>query len=179
MNRKYRRIQTSVTIGHAEWRRVRRRGMEPVQPIQPPLAERLAGQWRRMVALATAAWARLTKQQLAVVSLALGLFVGLVVLGWWLWPVQWDASTWTGANFNNLPAVKRELVIDNSADLFSYTVDQGRVQALLADWPGAADDICRLAADEADDAQRMRYEALLYITTGQMCADQADKAAQE
>ena len=24
-----------------------------------------------------------------IVSFVVGLFIGLVVLGWWLWPVQW------------------------------------------------------------------------------------------
>lgn len=168
MNRKYKRIQYSVTTGHAEWRKVRRQGQQPVV-TQPKLSERLATQWQRMVGFATAVWSRLTKKQLTLISLALGLFVGLVVLGWWLVPVEWDASTWTGADFNNLPSQKREMVIENSADLFSYTVDQGRVQALLNDWPEAEADICRLAANATDDGQRMRYEALLYISTGRMC----------
>jgi len=170
MKRQYRRIQQSVAVGHQEWRRVRRRGLQPVEP-QPTTAERLREQFRRMTALATAAWNRLTKEQLVVVALALGTFVGLVVLGWGLWPVEWDASSWTGANFNNLPAEKRALVIDNSAELFSYTTNHARVRALLADWPGAAEDICRLADGAPDDASRIRYEALLYITTGQMCSD--------
>lgn len=170
MKRKYERIQYSVTVGHAEWRRVRRRGAEP-EIKRPTLSEQLSDQWQRLVNLATAAWNRLTKKQLMLVSLALGLFVGLVVLGWWLVPVQWDASTWTGANFHNLPAEKRETVLENSAELFSYTLDQGRVKDLVADWPGADADICRLAANASDDAEQLRYEALLYISTGRMCED--------
>lgn len=171
MKNKYsrRRIEQSVAIGHAQWRAVRRRGEEPPPPT---FSERAQVQLARMTALLMAAWNQMSKQAAVIGALAIGLFVGLVVLGWWLWPVQWDASTWTGANFNNLPANKRALVIDNSAELFSYTLDQGRVRSLLADWPGAAGDICRLADHAGDDATRLRYEALLYITTGQMCGDQ-------
>lgn len=162
------RIEQSVATGHAHWRAVRRRGTALPEPT---LAEQLQQRWQRMVALLTAAWNRLSKKTAVAGALALGVFVGLVVLGWGLWPVEWDASTWDGATFHNLPEAKRALVLDNSADLFSYDTDQARVRALLADWPGAADDICRLAATAPDDAQRMRYEALLYITSGQMCSD--------
>ena len=171
MTRKYQRIQYSITVGHAEWRRARRRGLEPV--VTPPtISERTAVQWQRMVALTTSSWNRLTKKQIAIACLVLGTFVGLVVLGWWLVPVQWDASTWTGANFNNLPDSKRQTVLENSAELFSYTLDQGRVKELVTDWPGADADICRLAGSAADDAERLRYEALLYISTGRMCGEE-------
>lgn len=171
MKRQYKRIQYSVTVGHAEWRRVRRNSVQTAAP-QPPFSQKAAEKWRSLVERAAAIWERLTKKQMALISLALGLFVGLVVLGWWLTPVQWDASEWQGANFHNLPVEKRALVIDNSADLFSYTLDQGRVTALLADWPTAADDICRQAAVAGDDAAQVRYEALLYIATGRLCEEE-------
>jgi hypothetical protein len=169
MNQRQKRIETSITIGHAEWRRVRRRQERPSPEPPPPWAQR---QWANMMGLATAVWSRLTRLQLALVSLALGLFVGLVVLGWWLWPVQWDASQWTGAGYHNLTADRRAQIITNSAELFSYTLDQQRVTALYADWPTAAADICHLAAAAPDQATRLRYEALLYIHTGRLCQDQ-------
>lgn len=122
-----------------------------------------------MVNISTAAWSKLTKRQIAALALALGVFVGLVVLGWGLWPVRWDASNWTGAEFSNLPQDKRAIVLENSAELFSYTTDTGRVLQLTADWPNAPADICNLAARTTDENERRRFDALHYILTGEVC----------
>lgn len=174
MNRQQKRIHTSITIGHAEWRRVRRRQTPPPPPFDP--AARRLGRWAReqgrwAMGGITAVWQRLSRPQLALLSLSLGLFVGLVILGWWLWPVQWDPSQWTGAGYHNLTPDRQTQIIRNSAELFSYTLDQERVIALYADWPDAAAQICRLAAATPDPAARLRYEALLYIHTGQLCPE--------
>lgn len=168
MSRRYQRIEHSVSIGHAEWRRVRR-SAPPVEEPKPTIADRLQKRWAALVQMTTAVWDRMTKRQIAMITLSLGLFVGLVVLGWGLWPVQWDASTWTGASFNNLPETKRQVVLENSAELFSYTTDTGRVLKLTADWPEAPADICKLAAATTLQDERRRFDALHYILTGEVC----------
>lgn len=167
MKRTYRRIETSVSIGHKEWRRVRRGDVPVIQ--KESLSDKLRKQWDALVRMATAVWQKATKRQIALITLAFGLFVGLVILGWGLWPVQWDASNWTGASFSNLPEPKRQIVLQNSAELFSYTTDTGRVLQLTADWPEAPGDICRLASEAQSEDERRRFDALHYILTGEVC----------
>lgn len=166
-DRKYRRVDMSVQMTHYKWRR-HRTSTEP-EEVLPTFSERLNEQYGRLKENVTVLWGKRTKGQVFALSISLGLFIGLVVLGWWLVPVQWDASNWTGANFNNLPQAKRQMVIENSAELFSYTTDQERVRQLLRDWPGAVEDICYLAEQEDDQSGKLRLEALVYIETGKMC----------
>lgn len=166
-NRKYIRIEQSVTMGHREWRKARRSA--PVAVI--PFSDRVKDWMQAIRIRITAVWDKLTKVQIATGTLFIGLLVGLIVLGWWLFPVQWDATAWTGADYNNLPLNKRTVILQNSAELYSYTHEQARVESLISDWPDVEDDICQLVTLAEDVGQKIRYQTLIYIKTGNTCAE--------
>jgi len=109
-------------------------------------------------------WARLDKWQTAVIGLVAGLFIGLVVLGWWLWPVQW-----TNASFNELGEAEQIMVVEMTADLYSYNHDPVRVAQALAEWQDGVPLACALAAQETDWAKRARLISIAAVRNGRGC----------
>ena len=101
------------------------------------------------------------------VAFIVGLFIGLVVLGWWLWPVEW-----TGAGPQDLAPEDQAVYLRTIADAYSLQPGNTQlVQRALSNWPDADVAICRLAADTADPAERARLEAIAAIhNNGQGCA---------
>ncbi|MEJ2747983.1 MAG: hypothetical protein P8183_08750 [Anaerolineae bacterium] len=103
--------------------------------------------------------------QLAVlVAFIVGLFLGLVVLGWWLWPVQW-----TDAGPQHLAQADQAQFVRDVADLYSFQGDQQRVKDALGGWGGDVA-ACQLAATSLDPAEVARLEAVARVVNGQGCA---------
>jgi len=108
----------------------------------------------------------------AAVAFLVGLFIGLVVLGWWLWPVEW-----TGAGLQDLTTTNQELFVRTVAELYSFDGDTAKVTEALGGWGG--DSVaCQLAQTSADPAQRARLEAVAAIVNNQGCVGQAAPAAE-
>ncbi|MEZ4517490.1 MAG: hypothetical protein R3C44_11880 [Chloroflexota bacterium] len=61
-----------------------------------------------------------------LVTFILGLIIGLVVLGWWLFPVEY-----TGATPAGLFPEYQTLYVRNVAELFSFDNNQEKVRAAL------------------------------------------------
>lgn len=93
-----------------------------------------------------------------------GLLIGLVVLGWGLWPVQW-----TDAGPQHLAEADQAQFVRNVADLYSFQGDQQRVREALGGWGGDAV-ACQLAATSLDPAEVARLEAVAGVVNGQGCA---------
>ncbi len=99
-----------------------------------------------------------------LVSFILGLVIGLVVLGWGIWPVQW-----TDAGPAQLAKADQARYIRTVAELYSHQGDQQKVRDALGGWGGDAA-ACQLAATTADPADAARLEAVAAIVNGQGCA---------
>lgn len=110
-----------------------------------------------------AAWIRENVTVALVAAFLLGAIVGLVVLGWWLWPVQW-----TNADPADLRPIHKDAYIQLVADSYAVTNDRdaalAEIQALKA--PGDQDitlsvrlndliDV-RTAAGQIAKAERLR-----------------------
>jgi len=109
------------------------------------------------------AWIRKTLTKEVVLAFLLGAFVGLVVLGWWLWPVQW-----TNADPSDLRSNHKDAYLQTVADSYALTRDtataRARLQSVLA--PGEGDRelaarinalvASRLEAGKADEALRLQ-----------------------
>lgn len=107
-------------------------------------------------------------QQLTVIQLGLfllGVFIGLVVLGWWLWPVEW-----TEARFSDLAEHRQRIALLAAADLYAYDQRNQYAGALVGEWSGeAAAMACRMAAEETDVARQMRLVALVFAMNNYGC----------
>ena len=92
-----------------------------------------------------------------------GLLIGLLVLGWWLWPVQW-----TDATPAHLSPQYRTIYLRQTADLYSYERDPERVIEALLYWRGdrAA---CELAYQVDDPAEKARLVTVAYTINGVGC----------
>ena len=63
-----------------------------------------------------------------IISFIVGLFIGLVVLGWWLWPVQW-----TDAGPNDLRPDAQETYLRMAIDSYTLNQDAAVAQQRIAE----------------------------------------------
>lgn len=98
-----------------------------------------------------------------LVTFILGLIIGLVVLGWWLFPVEYTGTTPAGL-FPEYQAI----YVRNTAELFSFDNNQEKVRAALGGWGGDAV-ACQLAATSTDPADQQRLIAVATVVNGQGC----------
>lgn len=98
------------------------------------------------------------------VVFAVGLLIGLVVLGWWVWPVQW-----TDATPAHMTPRYQQTYIEMVADLYAYDLDAARVAARLKGWDDDATFVCQVVAHATDPATRMRLIAIAATRNGIGC----------
>lgn len=94
----------------------------------------------------------------------LGLFIGLVVLGWWLWPVQW-----TDATPAELSQDYQNIYVQMTAELYAQTGNQELVNQALGGWGGDVA-ACNIANSTDDPTERARMEAVAIVVNGAGCA---------
>ena len=99
----------------------------------------------------------------ALVAFIAGLLIGLVVLGWWLFPVQF-----TGADPAALLPQYQAAFIRNAAELYSFDNNQEKLRSTLSGWGGDAL-ACELAQASVDPGDRARLVAAATIVNGQGC----------
>lgn len=104
------------------------------------------------------------KYWLVAAAFFVGLFIGLVVLGWWLWPVEW-----TDATPAQLDQVYQDAYVKMTAELFSFNNNTEMVQQALGGWGGEVA-ACNLAAATTDPSERARLEALAGVINPAGCA---------
>jgi len=100
----------------------------------------------------------------ALVAFITGLIIGLVVLGWGLFPVQFEGTDPSGL-FPEYQAV----YVRNAAELYSFDNNQEKLRSALAGWGGDAL-ACELAQSSTDDGDRARLVAAATIANGSGCA---------
>lgn len=99
----------------------------------------------------------------AAISFIAGLIIGLVVLGWWLFPVQFTGTT-PGGLFPEYQAI----YVRNVADLFAFDQNQEKAIAALEGWGGDAV-ACELAASTNDSAEQQRLIVVATLVNGTGC----------
>jgi hypothetical protein len=100
----------------------------------------------------------------AIVSFVAGLFIGLVVLGWGLFPVQW-----TGAGPAQLAPADQANYLIALADSFAVRGNAETAQNSLRGWPEANEAICNLAATQTDPSSIANLNNLVVANGGQPC----------
>ena len=99
----------------------------------------------------------------ALVAFIAGLIIGLVVLGWWLFPVQY-----TGVDPSGLVPEYQAIYVQNAAELYAFDNNQEKLRAALSGWGGDAV-ACQLAATSTDQGAQARYVAAATLVNGQGC----------
>jgi hypothetical protein len=99
------------------------------------------------------------------VAFIVGLLIGLVVLGWWLWPVQW-----TDATPDALASTYEDIYVRNVAELYAFDGNQDKVRAAYEGWGGDVA-ACQLAVTSTDPADQQRLIAAATVVNGQGCAN--------
>lgn len=117
---------------------------------------------RQMFARIAAEWqqAKLT----ITLALAAGVVIGLPILGWWLWPVEWTNSTYAELAPNH-----QQAVVDMAADLLAVDPTNPAAIRFIYLYPGLQLDTCELAEQTVDVNIQARRRALAYKVTGQDC----------
>ena len=96
----------------------------------------------------------------ALVAFIAGLIIGLVVLGWGLFPVQY-----TGSDPSGLVENYQAIFIRNAAEVSSWDTNQEKVRLALSGWGGDAL-ACELAQTSADPGEQARLVAGATIVNG-------------
>ena len=99
----------------------------------------------------------------ALVAFIAGLLIGLVVLGWGLFPVQY-----TGTDPSGLFPDYQAVFIRNAAELYSFDNNQEKLRSALSGWGGDAL-ACELASSSSDIGDQARLVAAATIVNGQGC----------
>ena len=107
----------------------------------------------------------------ALVAFIAGLIIGLVVLGWWLFPVQY-----TGVDPSGLVAEYQSIYVRNAAELYSFDNNQEKLRTALSGWGGDVA-ACELAATSTDPADQARLIAAATIVNGVGCSGVTAPAA--
>lgn len=97
-------------------------------------------------------------------ALAAGVVIGLPILGWGVWPVEWTNST-----FNELAPAHKQAVIDMATDLYAKDPMNPNVIRFVYLYPDVQDDTCTLAETAVDPAVQARRRALAFKVSGQDC----------
>ncbi len=100
----------------------------------------------------------------ALVAFLVGLFIGLVVLGWRLMPVKW-----TDSRPHQLSQDYQELYIRMAADAYAFNRDAAMVQNAFRDWPDAAAGICNYAGTVTDPAAQASLNNMAMALVPQGC----------
>lgn len=103
----------------------------------------------------------------ALVAFIAGLIIGLVVLGWGLFPVQY-----TGADPSGLFPEYQAVYVRNAAELYAFDNNQEKLRSALSGWGGDAI-ACELAQTSLDPADQQRMIAAATIVNGTGCGSLA------
>lgn len=102
---------------------------------------------------------------MALIAFIAGLIIGLVVLGWGLFPVEY-----TGADPSGLFPEYQAIYVRNAAELYTFDNNQEKLRAALGGWGG--DEVaCALAQASTDPADQQRLVAAATIVNGTGCAN--------
>lgn len=99
-----------------------------------------------------------------LLSFAVGAAIGLIWLGWYVFPVQW-----TGGTYTHLTERDKVNLVLTLADLNAYDPETGRVMMIGRNWYEMSDYACALARQEADPAQQARLVSLAWRLNGYGC----------
>jgi hypothetical protein len=104
-----------------------------------------------------AAWIRQKLTAEVIAAFVLGVVLGLVVLGWWVWPVQW-----TNSNPSDLKAVYKDSYMQLIADSYSLSNNAAAAQARLQELkgPGEKDSDLTTALDRLAKARLTTGDAV-------------------
>lgn len=100
----------------------------------------------------------------ALVAFLVGLFIGLVVLGWGLMPVKW-----TDSRPHQLSQDYQELYIQMAADAYAFNGDTAVVQNAFRDWPDATTSICAFGGTVTDPAAQANIVNMAMVLDPQGC----------
>jgi len=94
-----------------------------------------------------------------IISFVIGLFIGLVVLGWWLWPVQW-----TDAGPSDLRPEFQEIYLRMAIDSYTLNQDAAEAQQRIAEVGENAEVILGEIAANPETQNTESVQAFLLFT---------------
>lgn len=101
-----------------------------------------------------------------IVAFVIGWFIGLVIFGWNLTPVQW-----TDAPPDGLASQYKESIINTTAIAYAQVQNPQVVSDAFVGWSDPYADICALAATNQDPATNIVYNDMArIISNGQDCS---------
>ena len=117
--------------------------------------------------LATRQRVNITPRQKQAAAASGLIFIGLVIGLIYAWLI--NPVVWTNVPYAWLGESEKTAIIYAMSDLSAYDLDSNRLTAITHKWPEIDLDICLLASNEPDMAQRIRLIGLAYRVNGGGC----------
>lgn len=110
-------------------------------------------------------WNLLKEYEKLSLAFLVGAIFGLVVLGWWLWPVEW-----TGGSYADLTPEDKGVLVQIASDLNAYDQNSRAVQQLRQKWPELDELACFVVNNQpmAED-EKIRLVSLAYKINQRGC----------
>lgn len=96
--------------------------------------------------------------------LALGVIFGLVVLGWWLVPVQWEPN-----KMGDIPYESKQVYVHVLSEWYAYSQNDVAMMRYMQEVYDIADVACDMANDADDVGTMRRYIKVAYLANGEGC----------
>lgn len=101
-----------------------------------------------------------------ILAFIIGWIIGLVIFGWYVWPVEW-----TDAPPDGLAPQYKANIIDVTAVAYSATNNNQQVlDTAFAGWSDPAADICAVASQATDPVRQSTYNDMAQALSGQDCS---------
>ena len=98
----------------------------------------------------------------ALPAFVVGAVFGLVILGWWVWPVQF-----IDADLSQVRPEQQAFVIELAADLYAFDHNDERAARVMAWDDGTV--VCRVFVAEEEPAAKIRLSYLVMLIKGEPC----------
>ncbi|UCD98024.1 MAG: hypothetical protein JSV42_13835 [Chloroflexota bacterium] len=109
-----------------------------------------------------------------IISFVVGLIIGLVVLGWWLWPVQW-----TDAGPSDLRLEFQEIYLRMAIDSYTLNQDATSAQARIAEVGDGATDVLAYIAASPGTQNTDSIQAFILFTGTEPTGEEATAVPEE
>lgn len=133
---------------------------------RPSLTQQIRRQWQDGLRRLDGRLVHVRRAYLALAAIpafAAGALVGLVILGWWLFPVQW-----VDAGLAQLRTEDQALYLELAADIYSIDRNLERAQRVMA-WDAEGTAVCQAITAATDPAQAARLAFLAMAVREEPC----------
>lgn len=123
----------------------------PSMPIPQVQQRESAPEPNIKAAILIAVWQSISRKWIAISCLIIGAVFGLTVLGWYVWPVEWQGGT-----YQHLTIEDKALLVEVATDLNVYDASNPALLELQRRWPELDSLACFVASGDVTEDEKIK-----------------------